>query len=106
MVQALGPGGASPTEQSPLLRKPGNQNGHNGTNISTIKAPSPESDVDRNRANGFGSEHISTDEENWNENRDEVDEGLGRGQVARIISVLLIGALKRFQRLLVKQLTQ
>jgi hypothetical protein len=89
MVQRSEPAGVEPTEQSPLLVKPGNANGH-GEAYVPIAEISPEGSVNGNGGNGSLAKIRSQDEESRGSG--EVEEGVGTANVARIISVLLIGA--------------
>ncbi len=85
MVQRSDAAGVQPTEQSPLLSKPG----HDDTYVSIAEVSSSSSlNGNGNGANGSIVKHRSEDEES--QGAGEV-EGVGLGRVARIISVLLIG---------------
>ena len=83
MVQRSDAAGVQPTEQSPLLSKPGQED----TYVS-IAEVSPSSSLNGNGANGSVVKSRSDDEES--QGTGEV-EGVGLSRVARIISVLLIG---------------
>lgn len=89
MVQRSEPAGIEPTEDSPLLAKPRNANGHGEAYVS-IAEISPEGSVNGNGVNGSLTKIRSEDEESRGSG--EVEESAGTANVARIISVLLIGA--------------
>jgi hypothetical protein len=89
MVQRSEPVGVEPTEDSPLLVKSRNANGHGEAYVS-IAEISPEGSVNGNGANGSLAKIRSQDEESRGSG--EVEAGVGTANVARIISVLLIGA--------------
>lgn len=84
MVQRLQPAGTLPTEESPLLNETGRQNvglltpsetdlNGNGKNITNVAIKRVDESDEESVASG------------------EVETQIGRGQVVRIISVLLIG---------------
>ncbi|KAG7284035.1 hypothetical protein NEMBOFW57_010394 [Staphylotrichum longicolle] len=87
MVQRSEPAGIEPTEDSPLLAKPRNANGHGEAYVS-IAEISPEGSVNGNGVNGSLTKIRSEDEESRGSG--EVEESAGTANVARIISVLLI----------------
>ncbi len=87
MVQRSEAPGAQPTEQSPLLIKPDAANGSHA--YVSIDEVSPEGSL-RNGVNGSVPKIRTEDEES--QGTGEVEEGIGRSKVVRIILVLLIGA--------------
>ncbi len=87
MVQRSEAPGAQPTEQSPLLIKPDAANGSHA--YVSIDEVSPEGSL-RNGVNGSVPKIRTEDEESRGSG--EVEEGIGRSKVVRIILVLLIGA--------------
>ncbi|KAK4152204.1 major facilitator superfamily domain-containing protein [Chaetomidium leptoderma] len=88
MVQRLDAASVRPTEQTALLIKSREANEQRDTHVSVAEV-SPEGTLTGNRANGSVTKPRTEDEES--QGQGEVEEGIGRSQVARIISVLLIG---------------
>ncbi|KAK0716684.1 major facilitator superfamily domain-containing protein [Apiosordaria backusii] len=78
MAQISGPTGDQPTEQSPLL-----------SNVPIISEAPPNSEALPISVNGGIAKKVGEDEESLQSG--EIESGISRTQVARIISVLLIG---------------
>jgi hypothetical protein len=87
MVQHSETAGSPPTEQSPLLTKTGSADAQ-GEAYVTIAAVSPEGTL--NGIEDSASVKSGSDDEE-SQGHGEVEEGIGRSHVARIISILLIG---------------
>ncbi|KAK4241185.1 major facilitator superfamily domain-containing protein [Achaetomium macrosporum] len=88
MVQLPETADAQSAEHSPLLTKAGNSNERGQTYVSVAQV-SPRRELADSNRNGTTSNSRAGDEES--QDRGEVREGMGRGQVVRIVSVLLIG---------------
>ncbi|KAK3291893.1 major facilitator superfamily domain-containing protein [Chaetomium fimeti] len=88
MVQHLNTTGDQPSEQSPLLGKAVDANGHGTVSVSAAEVPAQRS-LAGNGTNGSILKAGTDDEESQGEG--ETEEGIDRSHVARIISVLLIG---------------
>ncbi|KAL2130069.1 hypothetical protein VTI74DRAFT_6926 [Chaetomium olivicolor] len=86
--ERAGPAAPQNGEHSPLLRKSSNVNKQGGGYVS-IAEVSPEAPPHERGINGSVIKSRADDEES--QGRGEIEEGIGRRHVARIISVLLIG---------------
>ncbi|KAH6623799.1 major facilitator superfamily domain-containing protein [Chaetomium tenue] len=82
--------GDQPSEQTPLLGKDANANGHGGVSVSAVEVPVEEPLVGNgNGVNGAILKTGTDDEES--QGQGEVEEAVNRNHVAQIILVLLIG---------------
>jgi hypothetical protein len=80
--------GGEASEQTPLLAKPADTNGHGSVSVSTTEVPVEEPLIG-NGANGAILKTGTDDEESQGEG--ELEDATDRSHAARIISVLLIG---------------
>lgn len=90
MVQSLGTAGVEPTEQSPLLIKTSDTTNGNGAGVTYVSIAEVTADGSINGNGGMSKKTDDADEESLGSG--EVERGISRVQVARIISVLLIGS--------------
>lgn len=88
MAQNSEPTDGQPSEQTPLLSKAVDTNGHGSVSISAAEVPVGEP-LTGNGANGAVLKTGTDDEES--QGQGEVEDPTDRSHVARIISVLLIG---------------